>query len=242
MNKFITIPIITILLAAGCGKSEHPDPPVERVGLAVRFFKSMAKRDAGIAVRQGKNLLALDRSQNNIRTMIAIQESNQAIADAQKLLDEGKVDQALQVIDRRLQEFPDNYALAGTRAKLRQLRNAEKLLNDMKRARNAAAMSGARSAAETGLSQNTTTKLADFFRKYEAKEKKIAALERKNTQASLDAASDAAERAKAEDARREAENLAFMQEMAEKTGESEKMRKEAGGVPFDPSAGSGEKR
>ena len=47
----------------------------------------------------------------------------------------------------------------------------------------------------------------------------------------------AAEKAKAEDAAREAENLRFMQEMAKKTAISEKMRKDAGSVPFEPDAG-----
>lgn len=242
MRIFTVLLLLAILPAAGCKKDQHKRPPVEKVSLAIRFFHSMEKGDSGAAVRQGQNLLALDNSQNNVRTMITIQESNHAISDAQKLLDNKQISAALRVIDRALKDAPGNYALLNTRAKLRQLRNAGKLFSAMQRAGNAAAMTGARSAAETGLSQNITPELLSYFREYAIREKNVAVQERKNTQASLEAASSAAEKAKAEDARREAENLAFMNALTEKSEAGEKMRKDAGGVPFEPTVNAGEKK
>lgn len=221
----------------GCERKGQTYPPVERISLVVRFFKSMENHDSSAAVRQGHNILALDRSQNNVRTLIHLQESNEAVIEAQKLINRGKINEAVDVIEKNLQLYPRNTTLESARSKLRQLRNAKSLLTAMKKARNSSAMSSARSAVETGLSQNITPELQAYLNDYKQKESNRAVYERKHTQKSLDEATAAAEKAKAEDATREAENLRFMQMMAEKTAKGEKMRKEAGEVPFEPDAG-----
>ena len=52
---------------------------------------------------------------------------------------------------------------------VRQLRNAKMLLNEMKEAKNSAAMSAALTAASTGLSANMTPKLQAYFNSYKLK-------------------------------------------------------------------------
>ena len=229
--------LAAVTLLCGCERKPHTPPPVERVALVVRFFNSMENKNFASAVRQGYNIFNLDRSQNNVQTLIYLQESNDAVIEAQKLIDQNKVNEALPVIEKALKLYPQNNTLESARIRLRQLRNAEYLLASMKKARSSSAMSSARSAAETGLSQNITPQLQAFFDNYKQLEAKQADFERKHTADSLEAATTAAEKAKAEDAAREAENLHFMQEMAKKTAISEKMRKDAGSVPFEPDAG-----
>ncbi|MBO7328928.1 MAG: hypothetical protein J6W00_09180 [Lentisphaeria bacterium] len=234
----VTITFLAVFfLLCGCERKPHTPPPVERVALVVRFFDSIKNKDYPSAVRQGYNIFNLDRNQNNVQTLIYLQESNEAVIEAQKLIDQGKVNQALAVIERALKLYPQNNTLESSRAKLRQLRNAEYLIASMKKARSSSAMISARSAAETGLSQNVTPQLQAFFDNYKLLEAEKADFERKHTADSLEAASAAAEKAKAEDAAREAENIRFMQEMAKKSAISEKMRKDAGSIPFEPDAG-----
>ena len=240
MKKFsiyMTIFLAAAAMLTGCKRKEHTPPPEERVGLVVRFFKSMENNDSAAAVRRGHNLIAVDRTQNNVRTLVHLQESNEAVVAAQKQVDKGNINAAINIIEKALRLYPKNTTLESARSKLRQLRNAKSLINAMNKARNSSAMSSARSAAETGLSQNITPELQAFLNEYKQKEIDRAAHERKFTQKSLDDATDAAEKAKAEDAAREAENLRFMKMMAEKTAVGEKMRKEAGEVPFAPDAG-----
>ena len=226
-STFIITFLAAVTLLCGCERKPHTPPPVERVALVVRFFNSMENKDYASAVRQGYNIFNLDRTQNNVQTLIYLQESNEA----------DKVHKALPVIEKALKLYPQNNTLESTRAKLRQLRNAQSLIASMKKARTSSAMSSARSAAETGLSQNVTPQLQAFFDNYKQLEAKQADFERKHTADSLEAATAAAEKAKAEDAAREAENLRFMQEMAAKTAIGEKMRKDAGSIPFEPDAG-----
>ena len=232
-KSILYIAIISSAFFCGCEQQPHNKPPVERIALTVRFFNSMAKHDSQAAVRQGTNIFNLDKSQNHVHTLVSIQESNEAISSAQKLVDAGRIDDALAVIEKARQLYPQNNALENARTKLRQLRNAPKLLMAMKNAKTFSSMSGARSAAETGLSQNLTPAMIELFRRYEEKEQLTAKRERQHTSNTLEAASSAAERAKAEDARREAENLRFMEEMERKSRESEQMRRDAGEVPFE---------
>lgn len=231
---FLYISIASFIFFCGCERRKHTPPPTEEISLTVRFFNSMAKHDSATAVRQGIKIYNLDRSQNHVYTLVTIQESNEAVSMAQKFIDEGNIEKALDVIEKARKQYPQNNTLEIARTKLRQLRNAPALLSAMINARTYSAMSGARSAAETGLSQNMTPELYAFFRSYEQKEQIVAQQERKKTRDTLEAASSAAEKAKAEDARREAENLRFIEEMERKTREGEQMRQDAGAIPFEP--------
>ena len=237
--KIVTLTVLLSILCflCGCERKNSTRPPVERVGLVIRFFKSMEEGNSDAAVRQGHNIHAFDRSQNNVRTLIHLQESNEAIVKAQHLIDQGKIQEALKIIEDTLKHYPDNNTLENARSKLRQLRNAKTLLLSMNKARSFSAMSSARSAVETGLSQNITPQLQAYLDAFKVRENKRADFERRHTRDSLEAATAAAEKAKAEDAAREAENLRFMTEMAEKTAIGEQMRKDAGAVPFETDSG-----
>lgn len=237
MEKLLTyILFFSLLIFCGCERKAHTPPPVESLSLTTRFFDSIAKRDSATAVRQGKTIYQLDKSRNYISTLISIQQSNNAIAQAQKLLDAGKTKEALETVNNALKLYPDNDVLRKSKVKLEQLVNADRLLIAMARARSSAAMCDARETAETGLSENRTHALIAYLAEYEKLEKSIAMREEKNTQESLEAATAAAEKAKKEDALREAEYIKFMQEMASISEKGDQMRQDAGGVPFEEPA------
>ena len=236
MNRIILSALLTAaILSAGCNKRrKHNPPPLERVSLTVRFFDSVSKRNSAAAVRQGRKIYALDPNQEYLLRLISIHESNEAVRSAQRMLRAGKVGEALKIVSRAVQDYPHNLTLKSTYPKLIQLRNAEKLLSAMDRAKNSSSMRGARIAARAGLSQNLTPEFSAYLQAYEEREKAVAEQEKKATQANLEAVKAAAERDRAADAKREAENVRFMEEMAKKTEAGEKMRQEAGEVPFDP--------
>ncbi|MCQ2377962.1 MAG: hypothetical protein MJ016_01975 [Victivallaceae bacterium] len=163
----VTAWLLTAMLVvfSGCGK--HPAPPTARNDLVLRFFNSLQTGNAKAASEQGKKLLALEPNNDFISKIIEVQESNQGVQAAQRAINSRNINQALQIIDQSIRQYPDNRTLPQLRAQIRQLRNARPLLAAMKRADSAEAMSSALTAATTGLSANTTPKLAAYFEAYE---------------------------------------------------------------------------
>ena len=173
-----------LLLAAGCG-DRHPAPPLERTDLVLRFFRSIRNGDFNSAARQGEKIHRLDNYNSAVMNLIAIQEGNSYIRRAQEALNRGDVTAARQALEEGSRQFPGNRNLMMLGGKVRQLRNAEKLLRNMKKAKSSSAMSAALSAASIGLSANLTPKLNAYFKFYESEIARIEAKEREERRRQL---------------------------------------------------------
>lgn len=236
MKKILTYILpLSLILICGCERKEHTPPPVERVALTTDFFKSAGENRSADAVFYGKTILRRNPSFNHVQSLISIHESNEAMGKAQLYLDQGKVNEAYNVVFKALKLYPDNEVLKRTRRKIEQLKSAEAYFAEIKRARSAAAISEARETIQSGLSLNMTPELQTYLARQARRERLLTRKEQQNTLAVLEEASKAAEKAKEEDAAREAENIRFMEEMADMSEEGQKMREEAGPVPFDHS-------
>ncbi len=234
MKKIILYFTFPALLLSLCGcKKPHPKPPTERVALTVRFFRSISSGDSAAAVRQGRKLYALAPEQDYILRLISIQESNDAVDNAQKLIRQGRINEALPVVAAAVKQYPHNRMLVSSYPQIIQLRNAEKLLAAMARAKNASAMRGARIAAQAGLSRNITPELRNFIDDYRKKENAATEAERAKALAAEKLA-DADARKAAEAAKlRAADEKIFQRTTAEKSADGERARQEAGAVPFE---------
>lgn len=233
MKRIVILTIILsalLLSAAGCSKRKHRQPPLERADLTVRFFKSIREKKSDLAVRQGRQLIAIDPSAEYIRDLISLQQSNDTIISAQKMVDQGKISDALKLVRENSKKYSDNHTLSDAYSRLLQLRNAERLLRAMSRARNSSSMRGARIAARAGLSLNMTPQLERFIVEYEKRETALAAQEKAQTRKAERAAKLAAEQAKLEDVKRKAEDKKFAAESAKKIAEGERVSKAAGGA------------
>lgn len=149
----------------GCGRG-YPAPPSERNGLILRFFNSMRGGDAAAASEQGEKLRRMDVGNEYIVKLITVQQSNTFLQRAQRELNSGNVDRALEILNEGTKTYPANRDLARQRTRVRQLRNAEMLLRELREAKNSAAMSAALTAASTGLSSNMTPKLRAYLESY----------------------------------------------------------------------------
>lgn len=172
-----------MLFAAGCG--EHPAPPLERTDLVLRFFRSIRNGDFHSAARQGDKIHQLDNYNSSVMKLIAIQEGNSYIRRAQEALNRGDVTAARLALEEGARQFPGNRNLVMLGGKVRQLRNAEKLLRNMEKAKSSSAMSAALTAASVGLSANLTPKLQEYFRFYEKKIARAEAKEREERRRQL---------------------------------------------------------
>jgi hypothetical protein len=222
--------VITIL--CGCGR-EHKAPPTEKLALTTRFFRSIADNQPAQAVRQGRNLYALDKQQESILRLISIQESNEAVVNAQKLIRQGRINEALPIVAAAAKQYPHNRMLVSAYPKLVQLRNAEKLLLAMKNAKNASAMRGARIAARAGLSRNLTPDLRKYLQDYENLEKIVAKQEHDKIISANQQAQKELSDVKAADRKRAESEQLHQQRTAEKQAEGDQARSQAGAVPFE---------
>ena len=182
VNIFGTAAALTALMvfSAGCGR-EHPAPPVERSELILRFFKSMESGDAVSATEQGMKLHAMDSGNDYVLKLVAIQQSNSYLKQAQEALNNGDADGALKVLDEGIRAYPMNGTLKLARREVRGLRNVPALLAHLRQARggSAAAMQAALNAAETGLPAQLTPAIQEYLRVYREEAAAKAAAERK---------------------------------------------------------------
>ena len=86
MKRLIfTFAILTasLLLAGGCGR-KHPAPPLERSELVLRFFRNIQQNRPQVAVQQGRKLEIHLYDKNLITSLIALQQSNSYLSEAQQ--------------------------------------------------------------------------------------------------------------------------------------------------------------
>lgn len=156
-----------ILLFVFSGCSEHREPPLERMALVSRFFRSVRTGDFEAAANQGRKLYEMDRNNSFLLHLVTIHESNVFLRRAQKALNSGDVEGALKALEEGRRRYPENRTLVMYHSRITQLRNAKKLIKAMEKAKSSAAMSASLTAAVTGLGANTSPELAEYFKEYE---------------------------------------------------------------------------
>ena len=166
-ESVICAAVLAVVLS-GCGEPVPP-PPAERAELVARFFSSISNKDVKAAMRQGIKLHSLDKHNENIIRLVEIQQCNAYISSAQKLINAGNISGAIDVLRQGVKQHPDNVTLREMLPRVRQLRNAVKLLNSMKKASSSIAMRSALTAAKIGLAANSTPTLQKYFAEYEGK-------------------------------------------------------------------------
>ena len=159
---------LTGLCTSGC-KPNHAPPPLEKGKLVMRFFSSIEKGDYAAAARQGEKLSSMDKHNTSIMELIEIQQCNTYVRKAQEELNKGNLNDAMEIIQEGIESYPGNRTLPSYYSKLRQLRNAKRLLRNMEKARSASAKTSALAAAVTGLSRNQTKELNTYFDNYRKK-------------------------------------------------------------------------
>lgn len=176
MRIYGLIVVPALLLAAGCSK--HREPPLERMELVSRFFRSVRNGEFETAARQGRKLYAMDRNNSFLLHLVTIHESNVYLRRAQKTLNDGDVGGALKILEEGRKHYPENRTLSMYHTRVSQLRNAKKLLAAMERSNSSAAMSASLTAAMTGLGTNMSPELAAYFKDYEKRIADMAKRER----------------------------------------------------------------
>lgn len=114
------------LFLCGCGPSTpEGTPPAERNALVIRMFRSMEKGDAPSAAAQAAKVRTMDPGNAYLSWIIEVQECNQAIAQAQKALDAGRLAEAEEILFGAGRRYPLQSSLTMELKKVRQLRQLQ---------------------------------------------------------------------------------------------------------------------
>lgn len=184
-----TILTASLLLAGGCGR-KHPAPPLERSELVLRFFRNIQQNRPQVAVQQGRKLEIHLYDKNLITSLIALQQSNSYLSEAQQALNRLDHADAEKAIRAGLKKYPDNRTLRQAEQKLKQLRPLSRLFADMENAKSAPAMAAALTAATASLGSNITPEAENYFARYRAKIAQQQTREQKQLQVPLNLPDD----------------------------------------------------
>ena len=150
LTTTIALGAAALTVLSGC--EEHKQPPLERLKLVSRFFDSVRNRKFDEAASQGGKIYSLDRNNDFMPSLIAICESNIVLAEVQKKLQSGDVDEALRVLEEGQKKYPRNSKLRICHAQLVRFRDVTKeLAAKMGKARGESATLPAAAGAEAGL-------------------------------------------------------------------------------------------
>ena len=177
--------LLAAAFAGGCSRREKVASPRERNELVQRFFTSLKSNRPDAAIRQGQKLLEMDPGSTFMPGLIQIQQSNAFIAKAQGRINRGDLAGAARIIDEGIKTYPDNSSLHDARRQIRQMRNAPRLLEAMRRAKSASAMNAALTAATIGLGNCMTPRLEAYFKSYEKRCAEVAAAEEEERKSKL---------------------------------------------------------
>ncbi len=100
--------VVCCLLLCGCAREDGGDADLrmEWVHLVIRMFHSMDSGDGAAAAEQAKKLQALDPENTYLITIMDTQRGNALIGKAQKLLDSGRLDEAIAVLEEGRRGMP----------------------------------------------------------------------------------------------------------------------------------------
>ncbi|MBR7140156.1 MAG: hypothetical protein IKD44_11495 [Lentisphaeria bacterium] len=165
MKYLLYILPVLLVVCTGCSP-EVPPPPVERNDLVVRFFRSLRNNSSESAALQGQKIYAMDKRNYFVQRLVAVQQANNYIRQAQRALNAGDLKRSIKELESGLQRFPNNNQLHTQLDKLRKLRHAERHFIAMRSAPNPVAMNSALAAAQAGLEGLESPKLTLFFTNY----------------------------------------------------------------------------
>jgi hypothetical protein len=153
--RYLIAFIFTIGLV-GCGKKEIPSPPAAHALLVKKLFNNLSKKQHDPAIKRIQKLRALTPSNEFLIQLEEREFCNNYIREAQKLLDDGKVPQALTVISAAKKKYPLNRNLLAIQIELIQLEGLQKRIK---------LLNSAKSSKEMNLQINA---IAQFIKKYPA--------------------------------------------------------------------------
>jgi heme oxygenase len=120
-NYLYILGLAVILISAGCGRNDVPDPPTAYNQLVIGLFKDLDAKDYRAAANKASKLKALDPENAFLNQLIENELSNYYIKQAQKKLNAGKLAAAQDIISAGRSKYPFNQNLIKTEAYLKQV-------------------------------------------------------------------------------------------------------------------------
>jgi len=148
------IAFIFVIGLVGCNEKKIPPPPTAHALLAKNLFNNLSRKQHDPALKRIQKVRALAPTNEFLIQLEEREFCNNYIRKAQKLLDTGKVSQALAIINTSRRNYPLNRNLLAIQLELMQLEGLQKRIKRL---------NSARSSREMNLQINA---IAQFIKKY----------------------------------------------------------------------------
>ena len=123
-----TFCFILLFLLVGCDNSKTaPDPPHAKAALVIELFSALKDKDYSLAGKKLQRLKIIDPDKVFLESIKNRLQNNQLIYKAQQLLDSGKIDEAIESLNKDISEQGENVALISALNQLKTLKNIKQL-------------------------------------------------------------------------------------------------------------------
>ncbi len=124
--------IVLLFLLSGCDNSKQvPDPPLAETALVTELLFALKNKDYQLAEKKIQRLKAMDSEDlflENIQTRL---KNNKLISQAQKMLDSGNIDKAIESLSQSISVEGENSSLVGALNQLETLKNIKQLTENI---------------------------------------------------------------------------------------------------------------
>jgi len=124
---FITV----TFMGTGCGKKAAPDPPKSRTELTAELFEALGAKDHKTALLKIERLRELDPASVFLAKLEMIERNNASIQDVQELVDDGKIHEAMETLDRTYAKNPKQKGLLEAKEELRIINAIDKIVKSI---------------------------------------------------------------------------------------------------------------
>jgi len=133
--------LISSLLINGCSRQkEVPDPPHIQAQLINELFSALRSENYELALKKIERLVALDQNATYYGGVQNTVENNMAITRVQSTLDKGNINQAIDSVNKLMQEKGQTNALLDTLSELNTLLKIKKLTEKISKEEDARAL------------------------------------------------------------------------------------------------------
>ena len=159
-----TFCLILLFLLAGCDYSKQiPDPPHAEAALVIELLSALDNNDYQLAKKKLTRLKAIDSDEIYIESIRVRIENNLLISKAQKLLDSGDIDKAIDTLNQKISVEGESSALVAAFNQLETLKEIKQLTDNVLNAESAKNLAVNSGKLNRAISSYTSAKALSSF-------------------------------------------------------------------------------
>ena len=123
---------LIILFLPGCGKKDHPDPPMMRANIVLDTFTALENKEHKAALKKIARLREIDPGNVFLANLEILERNNSVLGDAQRKIDEEDIKGALDIVSEGIRKYGKHNDLVNAEKKLKVVVKIRELLEVFK--------------------------------------------------------------------------------------------------------------